>query len=148
MTQTIQTLKEFAAARNFAPLFDEPTSELAAVRDAFSAGKARVTVHVPENDRYSHLIDCDFSEGMQARFFIRFDLRVFVVLPYVQTGRMKQLAVDHAVLGKLSAPFVNMLKERQFDQISYDDAEQHLSEKMFDTGFSDDTVLAYFFESL
>jgi hypothetical protein len=85
---------------------------------------------------------------MQARFYVRFDLRVFVVLPYVMTGGVKQLAVDHAELAKLCAPIVKVLQDRKFDQISVDDAARSLSDEMFDKGFVDDTVLAYFFESL
>jgi hypothetical protein len=106
------------------------------------------TGHGPANDRYSHLIDCEFSKEMQARFYVRFDLRVFVVLPYVMTGGVRQLAVDHAALAKLCAPFVKVLQDRKFDQISFDDAARSLSDEMFDKGFVDDTVLAYFFESL
>lgn len=148
MTQTIQKLEAVAAAREFAPLPDEATPELDALREAFSANKARVTVHGPENDRYSHLIDCEFSKEMQARFYVRFDLRVLVVLPYVMTGGVRQLAVDHAALAKLCAPFVKVLQDRKFDQISFDDAARSLSDEMFDKGFVDDTMLAYFFESL
>lgn len=148
MTPTIQKLEAVAAARDFKPLPDAPARELDEVLHAFSAAKAHATGHGPANDRYSHLIDCEFSNEMQARFHVRFDLRVFVVLPYVMTGGVKQLAVDHAVLANLCAPFVKVLQDRKFDQISFDDAARSLSDEMFDKGFAGDTVLAYFFESL
>lgn len=148
MTPTIQKLQAFAAARDFKPLPDAPARELDEVLHAFSAAKAHATGHGPANDRYSHLIDCEFSKEMQARFHVRFDLRVFVILPYVMTGGVRQLAVDHGALAKLCAPFVKVLQDRKFDQISFDDAARSLSDEMFDKGFADDTVLAYFFESL
>jgi len=148
MTPTIQKLEAFAAARDFEPLPDAPAHELDEVLHAFSAAKAHATGHGPANDRYSHLIDCEFSKEMQARFHVRFDLRVFVVLPYVMSDGVRQLAVDHAALAELCAPFVKMLQDRKFDQISFDDAARSLSDEMFDKGFVDDTVLAYFFESV
>ena len=107
---------------------------------AFGAATAHATGHGPANDRYSHLVECEFSKEMQARFYVRFDLRVFVVLPYVMTGGVKQLAVDHAELAKLCAPIVKVLQDRKFDQISVDDAARSLSDEMFDKGFVDDTV--------
>jgi len=148
MTPTIQKLQAFAAARDFEPLPDAPAHELDEVLHAFSAAKAHATGHGPANDRYSHLIDCEFSKEMQARFHVRFDLRVFVVLPYVMSDGVRQLGVDHAALAELCAPFVKMLQDRNFDQVSFDDAARSLSDEMFDKGFADDTVLAYFFESL
>ena len=148
MTPTIRKLESFAAARDFGPLPDAPAHELSEVLHAFGAATARATGRGPANDRYSHLIECEFSKEMQARFYVRFDLRVFVVLPYVMTGGVKQLAVDHAELAKLCAPIVKVLQDRKFDQISFDDAARSLSDEMFDKGFADGTVLAYFFESL
>jgi hypothetical protein len=148
MTPTIQKLEAVAAARDFKPLPDAPARELAEVLHAFGAAKAHATGHGPANDRYSHLIECEFSKEMQARFHVRFDLRVFVVLPYVMTDGARQLAVDHAALAKLCAPIVKVLQDRKFDQVSFDDAARSLSDEMFDKGFADDTVLAYFFESL
>jgi hypothetical protein len=148
MTPTIQKLEAVAAARDFEPLPDAPAHELAEVLHAFGAAKAHATGHGPANDRYSHLIECEFSKEMQARFHVRFDLRVFMVLPYVMTDGVRQLAVDHAELAELCAPFVKMLQDRKFDQVSFDDAARSLSDEMFDKGFADDTVLAYFFESL
>ncbi|MBN8757279.1 MULTISPECIES: hypothetical protein [Variovorax] len=148
MTPTIRKLESFAAARDFGPLPDAPAHELSEVLHAFGAATAHATGRGPANDRYSHLIECEFSKEMQARFYVRFDLRVFVVLPYVMTGGVKQLAVDHAELAKLCAPIVKVLQDRKFDQISFDDAARSLSDEMFDKGFADGTVLAYFFESL
>ena len=149
MNPTLRKLEALAAERKFAPLPDASTPEVDAVREALGAGKTRAVARAPGNDLYSHLIECEFNREMHARFLIRFDLRVFVVLPYVMNGRVWELATEHPKLQALCAPLVSMLLERKFEQITFAEAMEPLAEDaMFDQGFIDNTVLAYFFESL
>ncbi|MCZ7935302.1 hypothetical protein O9X90_23520 [Agrobacterium leguminum] len=148
MTHTIQRLEEFAAAREFKPLADPPAPELDAVREAFSKNHARVTVYGPGNDRYAHLVDCEVGEALQARFHIRFDLRVFLLLPYIRVNGVMQLMTDSTASAGPCAPFLKILEDRGFEQVSFEDARRQLSDKMLDKGFIDDTRQAYFFESL
>lgn len=145
---TLRKLEALAAEREFAPLPDAGTPEFDAVSEAFGANKARVTASAPGNDLYSHLIECEFDKDLRARFLVRFDLRIFVVLPYAMNGRLWELATGHARLHALCAPLVRILEDRQFEQIGFDEAMQPLPEEMLDNGFIDNTVLAYFFESL
>jgi hypothetical protein len=149
MNSTLRKLEALAAERKFAPLPDASTPEVDAVREALGAGKTRAVAHAPGNDLYSHLIECEFNSELRARFLIRFDLRVFVVLPYVMNGRLWELATGHAKLQARCAPLVNMLLERKFERITFAEAMEPLAEDaMLDQGFIGYTVLAYFFESL
>ena len=148
MTPTIQKLEAFAAARDFEPLPDAPTRELDDVLDAFGAANVHATGHGPANDLYSHFVECTFGRALQARFFIRFDLRVFVVLPYALSGGAWQLSAGHAELHALCAPLVKVLEARQLEQVAFDAAMQPLSGTMLLKGFVDNTLMAYFFESI
>lgn len=149
MNSTLRKLEALAAERKFAPLPDASTPEVDAVREALGADKTRTVARAPGNDLYSHLIECEFNRELRARFLIRFDLRVFVVLPYVMYGRLWELATGHPKLQALCAPLVSMLLECKFEQITFAEAMEPLAEDaMLDQGFIDNTVLAYFFESL
>ncbi|MET3496463.1 hypothetical protein [Variovorax boronicumulans] len=150
MTPTVQKLKAFAAARDFEPLPDAPAHEIDEVLAAFfGAADVHATGTGPANDRYSHLIDCAFSPALRAQFFIRFDLRIFVVLPYALVGDAWQLSVEHAALQTLCAPLVKVLEEaHHVAQIAFDEAMHPLSNTMLAKGFIDNTLMAYFFESL
>ncbi|SDQ29411.1 hypothetical protein SAMN05216569_0507 [Pseudoxanthomonas sp. CF125] len=149
MNSTLRKLEALATERKFAPLPDASTPEVDAVCEALGAGKMRAVARTPGNDLYSHLIECEFNRELRARFLIRFDLRVFVVLPYVMNGRLWELATGHAKLQALCAPLVSRLLERKFEQITFAEAMGPLAkDAMLEQGFIDNTVLGYFFESL
>ena len=128
MNSTLRKLEALAAERKFAPLPDASTAEVDTVREALGAGKTRAVARAPGNDLYSHLIECEFNTEQRARFFMRFDLRVFVVLLYVMNGRVWELAIGHPKLQALCAPLVSVLLDREFEQITFAEAMEPLAE--------------------
>ncbi|MBX9399913.1 hypothetical protein K4L06_01210 [Lysobacter sp. BMK333-48F3] len=148
MTPLLVRLQTYAHDRDYLPHADPADADSERMLDGFERHYPQLRAHRPGNDAYSHRLDIRFGPEARADILLRFDLRVFVVLAYRVEGALRHLAIDDDELELRCAPLLDELRRHGFKRLAFADACTSLSRRMLAHGFIDDTVLAYFFESL
>lgn len=148
MTPLLAKLRTFAHDHDYLPRPDPATTELEGLFDLLRQQGVPVRARTPGNDAYAHRLELDLDGQTRVEALIRFDLRVYVLLAYRSSGSLRRLVLDDASWRARCTATLDLLAARGLEELGFDEAVTVLSPRMPGHDFIDDTVMAYFFESL